>query len=299
MNTPNSSVRQVGINHSFNVSLAAELKSTDLAIMVHHFQYWIQHNAVTGRNLQEGKTWTYQTLKDIAGHFVYWSIKQVERFLNRLVELKVLIKGNFNKSPYDRTVWYAFEDEEKFSISRNREIEIPESGNQDPQIGTPIPDTITNNIPDKNTPLTPKGDSAAAERAPKKSKPEIPKEATELADQFVLKIKAHKNDYVPPKKRDSWHQSAKKLIVEDKRDPEKVLRVLEWALADNDVNGDWKGWGRLVIGSKNPVEYIGRKYDSMDISMGLKKKRGFLPSSDQSSARKMANEMFRKAGYNG
>jgi hypothetical protein len=53
-----------------------------------------------------------------------------------------LVKGNYNNSAYDRTVWYAFNNEEKFSISRNREIEIPKQGNQNPESGTPIPDTL-------------------------------------------------------------------------------------------------------------------------------------------------------------
>lgn len=135
----NTEIKRVGLHHSFDVDLSIELKSVELAIMTHHFQLWIRHNASNNRNFHEGRTWTYQTLKDVATYFPYWSIKQVERFINKLVELKILVKGNFNKSPYDRTLWYAFGNEEKFSISRNREIENPESGNQNPEIGTPIP----------------------------------------------------------------------------------------------------------------------------------------------------------------
>lgn len=135
-------IKRVGQHHSFDADLAAELKSIDLAVLVHHFQFWIRHNAATQKNFIDGKSWTYQSLKDIAAHFPYWSVKQVERLLNKLVEAEILIKGNHNTSPYDRTVWYAFKDEEKFSISRNREIDFPKSGNQNPEIGTPIPDSF-------------------------------------------------------------------------------------------------------------------------------------------------------------
>lgn len=136
------SERNFGQHHSFDADLAVKLKSVELAVLVHHFQYWIRHNAEMGKNLHEGRTWTFQTLKDIAAHFPYWSYKQVERLVNKLVELEILIKGNFNTSTYDRTVWYAFKNESRFCISRNREMEIPESGNQNPEIGTPIPDTL-------------------------------------------------------------------------------------------------------------------------------------------------------------
>jgi hypothetical protein len=132
---------RIGMHHSFDADLAVELKSIDLAVLVHHFQFWIRHNAATGTNTYDGKTWTFQSLKDIAAHFPYWSNKQVERLINKLVELEILVKGNYNTSAYDRTVWYAFKNEERFTISRNREIEIPKPGNQNPEIGTPIPDT--------------------------------------------------------------------------------------------------------------------------------------------------------------
>lgn len=136
-------LKRVGVHHSFDADVATELKSLDLAVLIHHLQYWIRHNAKTGKNFHEERTWTYQTLKDIAAHFPYWSHKQVERLMIKLVELEILIKGNFNNSAYDRTVWYAFKNEERFSISRNREMDLPESGNQDPEIGTPIPDSNT------------------------------------------------------------------------------------------------------------------------------------------------------------
>lgn len=143
-----------GLHHTFDADLAVELKSIDLAVLVHHFQFWIRFNVDTQVNLHDGRTWTFQTLKDISAHFPYWTPRQVEKLIIKLVAAGILIKGNYNKSPYDRTVWYAFKDEERFSIRRNRqmpdvppispngEIENTEKGNQFPQTVTPIPDTL-------------------------------------------------------------------------------------------------------------------------------------------------------------
>lgn len=136
-------------NHSFDIHIAEEYKSVDIAILTWHFQYWIMKNKRLGRNEHDGRTWTYQTIEEIAAVFPYWSGKQVERLLNKAVELDILIKGNFNKAKFDRTLWYAFKNEGKFSISRFREMEIPESGNPSPEIGRPIPDTLPDTLPDR------------------------------------------------------------------------------------------------------------------------------------------------------
>lgn len=129
------------IHHSFDIVLAAELKDVNLAILIHNFQFWIMLNQRQGINRFDDRTWTYQTIKQIASCFPYWSIKQVERLLDKAVKLKILKKGNYNKTKFDQTSWYSFVDEEKFSISRFREMEVPKSGNRSPEIGKPIPDT--------------------------------------------------------------------------------------------------------------------------------------------------------------
>jgi hypothetical protein len=136
-------------NHSFNVDVASEYKSIELAILIWHFQYWINRNIRLKRNEFDGRTWTYQTLQEIAAVFPYWSIKQVERLLNKAISVKILRKNNFNKSKFDRTLWYAFESQERFTISLNREMDCSESGNESPEIGRPIPDTLPDTLPDK------------------------------------------------------------------------------------------------------------------------------------------------------
>jgi hypothetical protein len=127
--------------HGFHPEIAKDYGVTT-AIIVHHLQYWISHNKRSKRNQHDGKTWMYQTIEVMAEAFPYWSRKQVERALVKAVEQKVIVKGNYNKTLYDRTCWYAFKNELKFGISRKREIDEPKSGDQSPEIGTPIPDTI-------------------------------------------------------------------------------------------------------------------------------------------------------------
>lgn len=129
------------LHHSFDVELAAQY-GIEPAILIHHFQHWIKYNKTLGRNFKEGRTWTYQTRKEIAAHFPYWTENQIRRYIDKLVECRVIVKGNFNKSLMDNTIWYAFADEEKFtsgySAHRSDQEETP-SG----ELAQPIPHTKT------------------------------------------------------------------------------------------------------------------------------------------------------------
>lgn len=174
-------------NHSFDADIATEYKSIEVATMVWHFQYWIRKNKALGINQREGRTWSYQTMQEIAACFPYWSFPQVKRLLTKLIELKILIKGNFNKTPLDRTMWYAFKDEEKFTISRIKEMDFPKSENGNDGIGKCYKDTdtLTDALTDKISSL-PFGGVALSfyarlkETNPKIKKPNFAKWAKEL-----------------------------------------------------------------------------------------------------------------------
>lgn len=101
--------------HMFDISIASEF-GVEEAILIGHFQYWIRINKRNERNFIEGSTWTYQTRKEILSHFPYWNYERVKYLTERLVALQVLKTGNFNKSPIDKTLWYAFLDEKRFGL---------------------------------------------------------------------------------------------------------------------------------------------------------------------------------------
>lgn len=101
-------------HHSFDIELATEYGIVG-AILIHHFQHWINHNMRCGKNRKQGRTWSYQTRKEIAAWFPYITEDQVRRETDKLVERGVLIKGNFNRSSIDKTIWWAFANEEMFT----------------------------------------------------------------------------------------------------------------------------------------------------------------------------------------
>ncbi len=142
------------LHHAFDVDLAT-LYGLEESIMIHHFQYWIRHAKSLGKNQHEGRTWWYQSIREISAHFDYWSIKQVEKILNKLVDKKIIIKGNFNKNPFERKCWYAFENEKMFAISPFGEMQIRKRGNDISLNGEMLLDKDKNNKRDNETTTIP------------------------------------------------------------------------------------------------------------------------------------------------
>src|ERR1700731_2932470 len=105
-------------SHSFSVELATKY-GPECAILINHFQFWIEQNRATGKNFHDGRTWMYQTQKEISAIYPYWSEKTIFRIIQKLVEFGVIVKGNYNKSSYDRTAWYAFKNEGEFLIPQS------------------------------------------------------------------------------------------------------------------------------------------------------------------------------------
>jgi len=136
------------MNYIFDVDVAREF-GVDEAVVINNFQFWILKNRADGVNSNEGRTWTFNTIKSLAIVFPFWSEKQIRRIIESLVSKGILMTGNFNKAAYDRTIWYAFSDESKWlepllnPILPNGQMQSPKRANSIAQMGGPIPDNKT------------------------------------------------------------------------------------------------------------------------------------------------------------
>lgn len=93
--------------HSFSRTLAekygwkAALILQFLAVMI-----------ATSKNFIDGKRWYYITLDSLAERYPYIHRATIHKILKELTKPGgPLLKGNYNKHRYDRTGWYAFEDD--------------------------------------------------------------------------------------------------------------------------------------------------------------------------------------------
>lgn len=96
---------------------------TDCAVLLNHFRFWIDKNKENGKNFYEGKYWTYQTLDSIASKFSHMTKNTVRYCINKLERCGALVKGNFNKTKYDRTTWYALPEEKTLQKSEEKSME--------------------------------------------------------------------------------------------------------------------------------------------------------------------------------
>ena len=136
------------MNYMFDVDIATE-HGVDEAIVINNFQFWIFKNKADERNKHDGRTWTFNSVKSFESIFPFWSSKQIRRVVDSLVKKGILITGNFNIKGYDRTTWYAFENEDKWlhplnsAILPNGQMHFTKRANAFAQTGEPIPDNKT------------------------------------------------------------------------------------------------------------------------------------------------------------
>ena len=132
--------------YSFDSEIAKKYGVNE-AIMIANFQFWIKKNKANQKNFFDGHYWTYNSKKAFMELFDFWGEQSIKTILNHLKEKGVLITANYNNSPYDRTLWYAFADEEKW-IGGNEIFQKLELTNGKFETNQPIPDIIPDNIPD-------------------------------------------------------------------------------------------------------------------------------------------------------
>ena len=149
-------------NHHFNIDVATEY-GLHAAILLANLQYWIKYNQANGVNKYFGRTWSFNSARAFKELFPYMTERTISRTLKKLCDIGVLQKGNFNRKKFDKTIWYAFANEEewlsnlKFNVRQNGERisqsdePISQDGERIGQNGEPIPDNKRQIVnPDKN-----------------------------------------------------------------------------------------------------------------------------------------------------
>lgn len=102
-----------GSTYVFKKEVAKEY-GLESAILIQHFQYSINHHKKNGTHFYEGRYWTYDSVSTLTNLYPFWSISTVRRVIKYLLDRNVLISRNFNKNKYDRTRWFAFQEQDRF-----------------------------------------------------------------------------------------------------------------------------------------------------------------------------------------
>ncbi len=138
--------------HHFIVEEATKY-GVEKAILLYNIRFWLDKNKANEKNIyqhSDGKYYyfTYNSGKAFEKLFPYMKSRSINQRLTELEKDGVLISGNFNKTPYDRTKWYSiiqeFETKNENSTSKNGEW----NGNtceSNSKVCSPIPYNNTDN----------------------------------------------------------------------------------------------------------------------------------------------------------
>lgn len=136
------------------------------AIFLQQLHYWL--NGKSAKYI-DGKKWIYNTFEDWQEQFPFWSVSTVKRTINALSKRNLILKGNYNRAGFDKTVWYSINYEEVKRVNQRL-------GQNEPTRGSNCTNgegqnDLTNTIDyTKNTSESNKGTIPTFEDKPKKSK---------------------------------------------------------------------------------------------------------------------------------
>lgn len=121
------------------------------SIILHQIQYWIKiKNADKKKyncSFRDGRCWVYNPYREWKEQLPFYSEHTIRRAINHLVDLGVLIKGNYNKLAYDNTNWYTIDDETLKSLTeekapvQNGQTVCPNWTDDMAKMDKPIPET--------------------------------------------------------------------------------------------------------------------------------------------------------------
>lgn len=138
------------MQHSFDVDIAKDYGILE-AIILNNMYFWIIKNKANNVNYYDGSYWTFNSSRAFSELFPYASQRQIQLALKKLIDEGILKTGNYNKSAYDRTLWYAFTQKGK-CIMQKCKMDYTEKGNGLHENVQPIPDIntdINTNIDDE------------------------------------------------------------------------------------------------------------------------------------------------------
>ena len=217
------------MHHYFNTEIAKEV-GVNAAVILENIAHWVLKNKANDKNFYEGHYWTYNSRTAMTALFPYLSEKQVRYALDALRKADMVITGNYNKSSYDRTLWYTVSD----SCAKKYFPELldwPKKANELDCVGQPIPDINTNNKPDNN--ISQQTDSSASD-AP------IPAESVrreEVSESVRKSTKAETSSYrqkgASPEKSAAGIVKKEPLVKNLTNMDDKDIKLLRAALLGN------------------------------------------------------------------
>jgi hypothetical protein len=104
--------------HFFDSDIAKKY-GVNAAVLACFLWDCIEQKSTESPRLHEGKVWVRCSVQMMTGFFPFLSYDEIRYALKRLVKERVLTKGRFNESRFDRTNWYAFTEFGQFLMAES------------------------------------------------------------------------------------------------------------------------------------------------------------------------------------
>lgn len=125
---------------AFDAEVAAKV-GVNAAVVYNNLLFWCRKNRMNeqGRtdkpHFKDGRWWTYSSAKALAETFGYMTEREVRYAIEKLLAAGVLHVGSYNRSKYDRTLWFSVDDQRQFC-----NVDVTNLSHQGDEIVGPIPD---------------------------------------------------------------------------------------------------------------------------------------------------------------
>ena len=137
------------MKHIFDTEVAKKY-GVNAAVVFENLGYWIAKNEANEVNFFDGNYWTYNSRRALRELFPYLTERQISTAFQKLIDGGLVVTGNYNKNPYDRTLWYGLSKKGK-SILHFCKMDDTKMSNGSDENVTPIPNINT----DINTYINP------------------------------------------------------------------------------------------------------------------------------------------------
>lgn len=136
--------------------LAAEIGLNE-SIMLLQIDFWIS----ISNHFEDGRWWTYQSVRDIRKVFKFWGVATINRIITKLEEKQYIVTGNYNKRAGDNTRWIALNPDglgklKSIKILFQNGTPLNQNGTVPFQNGTTLPENTPESSTDKKKTTPPK-----------------------------------------------------------------------------------------------------------------------------------------------
>lgn len=242
------------------------------SVIYAHICYWIRKNKANEKHFYNGKYWTYNSMKAFASYFPELTEKQVRTALEKLIQANLIESANFNKTGYDRTLWYSLKEE-----NEDCQIDMPKNELPFAQKGTPIPyinqidkqSVKKENIKKKESLELPLGEMETNAKTQEKpqAKSELDEQAAKIYELYPRKaarpdaIKAIKKALKVEGYTDLYAKTQKyaTAVKESQKELSYIPYPATWFNRE-EYNDDWSGLSQTSYRSRKPRADINEQH---------------------------------------